>query len=66
MDIKQLVTTLAVLGTGTLGLSACDKGATNAPDTSGAMDKAEGSCSGDKAEGSCSGDKAEGSCSGAK
>ena len=65
-DLKHIVATLAILGTGTLGITACDKGgdSTNNPDADAAPADGEGSCSGDKAEGSCSGDKAEGSCSG--
>jgi hypothetical protein len=72
-NLKTIAATLAVLGSGSLTLTGCDKdkAATENPgaaagehgEASCSANKAEGSCSADKAEGSCSADKAEGSCS---
>jgi hypothetical protein len=71
LKIKEIAATLAILGSGALAVSACnkDKQATETPEAAGGGDaagaeaadgeKAEGSCGG-AAEGSCGGDKAEG------
>jgi hypothetical protein len=73
-NLKTIAATLAVLGSGALTLSACnkDKPATETPGGADAIG-GESSCSAEKGEGSCSGDKegegscsAEGSCSGDK
>ena len=81
MNIKDIATTLALLGSGTLVFTGCGKeqpatevpgGDEAAAPADGAEAKCgeghtdEGHCGGDDAEGSCSGDKAEGSCSGDK
>lgn len=70
MNLKSIATTLAILGSGVLTLSGCDKDkpATEVPATpEAAGEKGEGTCGGDKkAEGNCGGDKAEGSCGGDK
>ncbi len=67
-NLKDIVATLAILGAGSLALTACEKeGATTTPDDAAAAE-GEASCSGDKdAEASCSGEAAadgEASCSG--
>jgi len=66
-DLKHILTTLAVLSSGALVLSGCDKKGegTEVPGGAGGDEKAEGSCGGEtaeggEAEGSCGGEKAEG------
>jgi len=75
MKLKDIASTLAVLGSGALFLSGCDKEkpATEVPDAAvPAADSAEGSCGADDhpADGHCGGDTAdaegEGSCGGDK
>lgn len=75
MNFKDIATTLAVLGSGALFLSGCDKEkpATEVPDAAApAADAGEGSCAADDhpGEGHCGDDKAdgegEGSCGGEK
>ncbi len=68
-NLKDIVATLAILSSGTLMLTGCEKGedASNNPDEKAAEDGGEAAAEGGEApEGSCSGDKAdgEGSCSG--
>ncbi|MGH1344020.1 MAG: hypothetical protein ACRBN8_20850 [Nannocystales bacterium] len=75
MKLKDIASTLAVLGSGALFLSGCDKEkpATEVPDAAvPAAEAGEGSCSADDhpADGHCGGDTAdaegEGSCGGEK
>ncbi len=77
MKLKDIASTLAVLGSGALFLSGCDKEkpATEVPDaTVPAADAGEGSCAADDHpdDGHCGGDTAEaeaegeGSCGGDK
>jgi hypothetical protein len=67
LKIKEIAATLAILGSGALVVSGCnkDKEATETPGGAGEA-KPEGSCGGEKAEGSCGGEKKEGSCGGEK
>lgn len=70
MNLKSIATTLALLGSGALAMTGCEKDApaTETPGgAEGAADAAEGSCGADKAEGegSC-GAEGEGSCGGEK
>jgi hypothetical protein len=71
LNIKEIAATLAILGSGALVLTGCekDKEATETPAAAGGAGeeaKPEGSCGGEKAEGSCGGEKKEGSCGGEK
>ena len=69
LKIKEIAATLAILGSGALVVSGCnkDKEATETPAGAGGEEtKPEGSCGGEKAEGSCGGEKKEGSCGGEK
>ncbi len=65
MNLKQIATTLAVLGTGAFALTGCDKEApaTEVPDAAApAAADGEGSCAADDhpGEGHCGGDGEEG------
>ena len=64
LNIKEIATTLAILGSGALVLGGCnkDKQATEQPGGAGGETKAEGSCGEGKTEGSCGEGKTEGSC----
>ncbi len=80
MNLKEIATTLAFLGSGALVMTGCDKEkpATEVPEAAAPAGEAgeascaaddhpaEGHCGGEKAEGSCGGEKAEGSCGGEK
>ena len=70
-NLKEIAATLALLGSGPLLLTGCDKEApaTEVPASADAAapadaDGGEGSCGGEGGEGSCGGDheKGEGSC----
>jgi hypothetical protein len=73
LNIKEIAATLALLGSGSLMVTGCEKdapatetpgGDAAAPATpdAGGETKAEGSCGEGKTEGSCGEKKAEGSC----
>ncbi len=73
LNIKEIATTLAILGTGAIALSGCKKDTQTTEQPAGAGGETEapageGSCGGEKkeGEGSCGGEKkeGEGSCGG--
>lgn len=65
LKIKEIAATLAILGSGALAVSACnkDKQAIETPEAAGGGDAAGAKAGAEKAEGSCGG-AAEGSCGG--
>ncbi len=64
LNIKEIAATLALLGSGSLMMTGCekDKPTTETPGGDGAATGAEASCGEKKAEGSCGEGKTEGSC----
>ncbi len=64
LNIKEIAATLALLGSGSLMVTGCEKDApaTETPGGDAAAPAAEGSCGEKKAEGSCGEGKTEGSC----
>jgi uncharacterized low-complexity protein len=64
LNIKEIAATLAILGSGTLMVTGCekDKPATETPGGDAAAPAAEASCGEGKTEGSCGEGKTEGSC----
>jgi len=64
LSIKEIAAALALLGSGTLMATGCEKDApaTETPGGDGAATGAEASCGEKKAEGSCGEGKTEGSC----